>query len=878
MTAQKQTSNLSETDYDKMVETADAGARDPNPLISKALFYVCLLWALFQIYIATPLPFMLDFLLLNNILQRSIHLAFALFLVFCYFPRSKRAPVQQIPVYDWLLGVIGAATCGYILIFYIDIAERAGAVRTTSEIVAAVVGILALLEATRRAIGFPLVVVCCAFILYAFYGYIMPEVISHKGLSINKFVEHMWFSTEGVFGLPLGVSNSFIFLYVVFGTLLERAGAGSYFIRMSFALLGHLKGGPAKAAVVSSAMTGIISGSAIANVVTTGTFTIPLMKKMGFSAEKAGAIEVSSSINGQLMPPIMGAAAFIMTEFIGISYFEVIKHAFLPAVLAYFGLYCIVHIEALKTNMPTLRRAVEKPFGARMVGIFLGVLAVIISMSLVYFFFSLIKHIFGGYTSIVVICTLVAAFLAMTKVAARYQDPSADQQILDSMVMPAMLPTFLSGMYYLLPVGVLIWCLMVERWSPELSVIWAIAVIISQMVAQKPLIRLMQGHQVRLFEFIGAIGEVAVALARGARNMVTVVIAMAAAGIIVGVVSATGLGLLMSEIVQTVSGGNVVIMLLMTAVLCVILGMGLPTTANYIVVASVMANSLVILAAQNGLSIPLIAIHLFVFYFGLISGTTPPVAVDAYAGAAVAGSNPVKTCIQAFIYDLRTSLLPFIFVFNQQLLLMGFDHWWEIVLTLAAAAMAMMAFASATQRFYKVRNRWWETVAMLLIAFTLLRPGYWLDMVQAPYYHIELSELEQAVSQEPDEAMLLLHVKGENISGEEVSRNVLLPLGKKDADAEKRLLHNTGLDIEIDGESWVAADIRLNSPAQTAGIEFDWQIVWAKLQAERFAKQWFYIPAAGLFWLIFVLQSRRKMKRNGLNQEVRQKAGDALAV
>jgi len=869
MTVQKEKSNLSETDYEKMVEVADAGAREPSPLISKALFYVCLLWALFQIYIATPLPFMLDFLLLNNILQRSIHLAFALFLVFCYFPRSKRTPVHRIPVYDWLISIAGVATCGYTLVFYIDIAERAGAVRTIPEIVVAVVGILALLEATRRAIGFPLVVVCCVFVFYAFFGYIMPEVISHRGISINKFVEHMWFTTEGVFGLPLGVSNSFIFLYVVFGTLLERAGAGSYFIRMSFALLGHLKGGPAKAAVVSSAMTGIISGSAIANVVTTGTFTIPLMKKMGFSAEKAGAIEVSSSINGQLMPPIMGAAAFIMTEFIGISYFEVIKHAFLPAVLAYFGLYCIVHIEALKTNMPTLRRAVEIPLVTRMVSIFLGVIAIIISMSLVYFFFSLLKYLFGNYTYLVVICILVAAFLAMAKVAARYQDPDADRKILESMVMPALLPTFLSGLYYLIPVGVLIWCLMVERRSPELSVIWAIAAIISQMIAQKPIIRFMQGHKLRLLEFIDAIGEVAVALSRGARNMVTVVIAMAAAGIIVGVVSATGLGLLMSEIVQTVSGGNVVVMLLMTAVLCVILGMGLPTTANYIVVASVMANSLVILAAQNGLSIPLIAIHLFVFYFGLISGTTPPVAVDAYAGAAVAGSNPIKTCIQAFIYDLRTSLLPFIFVFNQQLLLMGFDHWWEIVLTLAAAAMAMLAFASATQRFYKVPNRWWETVAMLLIAFTLLRPGYWLDLVQAPYYRIELSILEQAVTREPDGALLLLHVEGENISGEEVSRNVLMPLGKKGADGKKRLLESSGLDLETDGDRWVVSDVRLNSPAQTAGVAFDWEIVWAKLQAERFAKQWFYLPAAGLFWLIFFLQSRRKMKLNGVNQGVR---------
>lgn len=847
-------------ELDKMVETADAGGRNPGIGTKKVLFTICLIWALFQIYIATPLPFITDFLLLNNILQRSVHLAFAMLLIFCYFPVTKNRSLNKIPVYDLLLGIIGAATCSYTLVFYADIAERAGAARNLPEIIAASIGLLALVEATRRAIGLPLVIVCGLFVSYAFFGYAMPDIISHRGLSIDKFVEHMWFSTEGVFGLPLGVSNSFIFLYVVFGTLLEKAGAGSFFIRMSFSLLGHLKGGPAKAAVVSSAMTGMISGSAIANVVTTGTFTIPLMKKMGFSSEKAGAIEVSSSINGQLMPPIMGAAAFIMTEFIGISYFEVIKHAFLPAVLAYFGLYCIVHLEALKTDMPTLRRAVEKPFVNRLLGIGLGVLAMIISVSVIYLLFSFLKQVFGSHTYIVVILILVTAFLLMVKIASRYQDSEADKKILKTMIMPDFLPTFLSGVYFLLPVGVLIWCLMIERWSPELSVIWAIAVITGQMIAQGPLMTFFQNKRVHGSLFIDGIKHVATALSKGARNMVTVVIAMAAAGIIVGVVSATGLGLLMSEIVQTVSGGNVLIMLIMTAVLCVILGMGLPTTANYIVVASVMANSLVTIAAQNGLFIPLIAVHLFVFYFGLISGTTPPVAVDAYAGAAVAGSNPVKTCIQAFIYDLRTSLLPFIFIFNQHLLLMGFGHWSEVVMTLVAAALAMIAFASATQGFYKVKNHWWETVAMLMIAFTLLRPGFWLDRFQEPYYQIELPQMVTLVEHEPRDSKLLLNVKGENISGDIVSRNILVSLGDKEKIGRDRFRDATGIDLEIIDGIYTIDSIHLNSPAQKAGSEVGWEIVRAKLQNDRIAKQWFYIPAIALLGLISVLQSRRKLK------------------
>ncbi len=855
----------SKEELEDMVESADAGGRKPRKTVAAILFSIGLCWSLFQIYIATPLPFITDFLLLTNLEQRAIHLAFALCLVFCYFPAFKRASTTKIPVYDLILVLASLFACLYIIANYTHIALRGGAARSEMEIIVAVVGLIVLLEATRRAVGPPLVIVGILFILYALFGRYTPEIVSHGGISTNRFIEHMWFSTEGVFGLPIGVSNSFIFLYVLFGTLLDRAGAGAYFIRLSFSLFGHLKGGPAKAAVVSSAMTGLISGSAIANVVTTGTFTIPLMKKMGFSPEKAAAIEVSSSINGQIMPPVMGAAAFIMTEYVGISYFEVIKHAFFPAILAYFGLYCIVHFEAVKLKMPTFSRAAtETTLGRKILAIGMGISAVIISLCITFFLLTAIKTVCGDYTLPVIILFIAITFLFLAKVATRYENHAGNRDITLDKVMPELLPTFLSGIYFLMPVAVLIWCLMIERWSPELSVIWAIAMISIQIVFQKQVMHLMRGEKLMISEVITSSWELIQALSRGARNMASVVIAMAAAGIIVGVVSVTGLGMMMVQVVEVVSGGSIMGMLVFTAVMCIVLGMGLPTTANYIVVASVMAGPLVTLAAQNGIVIPLIAVHLFVFYFGLISGTTPPVAVDAYAGAAVAGSNPVQTCLYAFYYDLRTSLLPFFFIFNPHLLLLGFDHWWEVVVSVIAAIFAMMAFASGTQNYFLVKNRKWESLAMILIAFSLIRPGFWLDKFQDPYEAVPLAELTKTISTQPDNQMMRFKFKGENFAGEEVDRFVLLSLGDKESDGAVRLKENTGLVLATENDKVLIDDIWFGSKAQQTGIDYGWELLWAEVEVERNAKQWFYLPAFGLLFMIWYLQRNRRMADSSL--------------
>ncbi|WP_372803336.1 TRAP transporter permease, partial [Paracoccus seriniphilus] len=711
------------TDHARLIEENDLGGRNLTGKAHLTIAGVALLWSLYQLWIASPFPFWFDFLILNDTLQRSIHLAFALALAFLTFPATARSRKDGIPTLDIVLCLIAVATCIYTVVNYESVVLRSGGARTQLEFVVAFAGLGLLLEATRRALGLPMVIIGLVFIGYAFLGPHMPEIISHRGLSLNRFTEHMWLSTEGVFGLPLGVSSGFIFLYVLFGSLLDKAGAGNYFIQLSFGLLGHLRGGPAKAAVISSALTGMISGSAIANVVTTGTFTIPLMKRVGFSAEKAGAIEVSSSINGQIMPPIMGAAAFLMAEFVGISYFEVITHAFIPAFISYFGLYCIVHIEALKGRMAVLERAVTYSGTQRLMRSILTITLLSGVGFGLYLLFEAIGAVFGDNALIVTVLLLAGLYIGLIWVSRRYPEIEVDDPEAPLLRVPAALPIFLAGLFYILPIGVLVWCLMIERFSPALSVSWAILSIFVLLLTQKPLLALAHRRPVGAALWQSGAEDLVSGLIVGARNMTGVAVAMAAAGIIVGVVSATGLGLLMTEIIQTLSGGSFFLMMLLTAGMCVVLGMGLPTTANYIVVAAIMANPFVTLAAEHGIDVPPIAVHLFVFYFGLLSGTTPPVAIDAFAGAAVARSDPLRTSLIAFVYGLRTAILPFIFVLNPALLLIGVESAWHLGLVVGSSIVAMVVFAAGTQGYFFARSRLWESAVLVVVAILLLRPA-----------------------------------------------------------------------------------------------------------------------------------------------------------
>ncbi len=853
------TSNRAE--LDDLISEHDTGARDPSGVVRRIVLGVALLWPLFQLYIASPLPFVTGFGLIDDSQQRAIHLAFALFLGFMLFPAFSSSPRKYIPLYDWVLAIAAAGCSLYILVFFQDVVENAGGKRTPAEMITALLGIALVLEITRRVLGLSLIIVAVVFSAYVFVGPMLPDLVSHRGFSLNRYVDHMWLTTEGVFGLPLGVSNSFIFLFVLFGALLDKGGAGNFFIKLSFSLLGHLRGGPAKAAVVSSGMTGLISGSAIANVVTTGTFTIPLMKRIGFSGEKAGAIEVSSSINGQIMPPVMGAAAFLMTEFVGISYFEVVLHAFVPAIVSYIGLFYIVHLEAVKANMPILAKVRESTL-LQSLGRFLfgfGIVALI--AGLVYGVATVIGAVAGAYAATVAGGAMVGLYLWLLRIAARYPELEIDDPNDPLIEIPKLKPTLMAGLHFALPIGVLIWCLMVQRLSPGLAVSWAIVVMTAIILTQKPLLAWFRGDLSGMGKLWEGAWDLFEGFVAGSRNMVGIAVAMGAAGIIVGVVSLTGLGLLMTEVINVVSGGNVMLMLVFTAVMCVVLGMGLPTTANYIVVASVMAQPLVTLAAQNGMIIPLFAVHLFVFYFGLMSGTTPPVAVDSFAGAAVARSDPMKTSIQAFYYSLRTAILPFIFVFNPEMLLLGIDSWPNAVLIILSSTVAMCVFAAATQGFFLVKSYKLESALLVVVALSLLRPGFWLDVVQPPFRAVDPATIHEVVKNAQPNAQIQMLMTGENFSGDMIERMVAIPLGQPGADGKARLLAATGLSLRFDPDGVYVDDVAFNSPAQKWGVDFDWKILMFNAPTTRISKNWFYIPVYAVLAILMFWQLSRRRKQ-----------------
>ncbi|MFL9814096.1 TRAP transporter permease [Stutzerimonas sp. VN223-3] len=835
----------------------DVGARLPEGAMAKMIAGLALLWSLFQLWIASPLPFMLRFGVLNDTETRSIHLAFALLLAFLAYPAFKRSPRNRVPLTDIALGLVAAASAAYLFIFYEQLANRPGNL-TTADLVTACIGIPLLLEATRRALGPPLAVIALIFIIYSLAGPYMPGLLAHRGVSFTAMANHQWITTEGVFGIALGVSTSFVFLFVLFGALLDRAGAGHYFIQLAFGLLGHMRGGPAKAAVVSSALTGMISGSSIANVVTTGTFTIPMMKKVGFSKEKAGAVEVASSVNGQIMPPVMGAAAFLMVEYVGIPYVEIIKHAFLPATISYIALFYIVHLEALKQNMQPIGSRQPKPWLRRLTGFAFGA-ALICGLSLaVYYGLGWLKPVLGDYALPGISVLLALAYLALLKVAASNPPLAAEDPDKPLEELPNTRAVLLSGLHFMLPVVVLVWCLMVERLSPGLSAFWGTVMLVIILLTQRPLLTWMRrdgSHQHG--SFMDGVVDLREGLIAGARNMIGIGIATAAAGIIVGAVSQTGVGLVLADLVEMLSMGNLFLMLLLVAVFSLILGMGLPTTANYIVVSSLLAPVVVALGQQNGLIVPLIAVHLFVFYFGIMADVTPPVGLASFAAAAVSKGDPIKTGITAFYYSLRTAALPFLFIFNTDLLLIDVGLWHGILIFMVATG-AMLIFAAGTQGFFLVRNRWYESVLLLLVAFTLFRPGFWMDMVHDPYRDIPPAQLTQALEVVDEDSQLRLRIRGEDAVGD--MREFSLLLAVPDGASGEEKLEKIGLmTYEQDGKVLVD-NVTFGSPAAELGLEFDQEILAVRAPTDRVAKEWMWLPGLALFGLVIWMQRRRRLR------------------
>ncbi|WP_052341726.1 TRAP transporter permease [Salinarimonas rosea] len=867
----------SKRELDDLVAKADTGARNPRGPIGLAVTGIALAWALFQLYIASPLPFLASQLtglplVLNDAQIRPIHLGFALFLAYCAYPAFSRSPRDRIPILDLVLAAAATYCALYIFIFYREISARPG-LPTTADLAAAGAGLVLLLEATRRALGPPLAIVAIVFLLYVFFGSaaFLPDVIQWGGASFSRAMDQMWLTSGGVFGVALGVSASFVFLFVLFGSLLDKAGAGNFFIKLAFALLGHLRGGPAKAAVLSSMMTGLISGSSIANVVTTGTFTIPLMKRVGFSAEKAGSVEVASSVNGQIMPPVMGAAAFLMVEYVGIPYTEVITHAFLPAVISYIALLYLVHLEALKNAMPALPKRVVHPLPTALLRAGITIASIVILAGLVYVSIRGVQAILPSVSTPVLLALVAAIYVGLIWLASKGPDLEIDDPDAPVLELPIATEVLKTGLHYILPIVVLVWFLMIEQRSPGLSAFYAVVLLVVILLTQKPLkalFRRVRGAQVGA-AFREGVADLTQGLILGSRNMIGIACATATAGIIVGAVTLTGIGQVMAEFVEFLSGGNILLILVFTALISLVLGMGLPTTANYIVVATLMAPVIVELGQANGIIIPLIAAHLFVFYFGIMADVTPPVGLASFAAAAVSRGDPLKTGFTAFFYSLRTVLLPFIFVFNTNLLLIDVG-WVQGIWVFLKATAAMLVFAAATQAFFLVRNRIWETVALLLVAFLLLRPGFLIDQIVPPYEPLPAAQVEDAIAGTPEGGIIRIGVSGPRFSDLEVEQRTLaFTLPDAALDPATRLEQATGLVYVIEGERVLLEEpFDPRSPGGRTLGHLDFYdpdnpvvITAVEVPVEQPARAWSYLPAALLFGLVWLAQSRRARRQ-----------------
>ena len=744
----------------------------------KVVSAIAIIWSLFQLWYASPFPFMLNIGMFKGLPARAIHLGFALTLAFLIYPVAKG---KKISFFDIIISFVGAFSCLYIYFFYDQLVERGGVLLSLKitdtfnfpvELILGGCGILILLEATRRAIGLPLVIIATCFLLFSYFGRYAPEIISHGGLSLNRLVGFQWLDQEAIFGIPIGVSVDFIFLFVLFGALLETAGGGKYFLDLAFAMVGKMRGGPAKAAILGSGMTGLISGSSIANTVTTGTFTIPIMKKTGFSKEKAGAIEVSSSVNGQIMPPVMGAAAFVMASFIGVTYFEIVKHAFLPAIISYIALFYISHLEALKLNLKGM----------------------------------------------------------------------------DDADVPNLKKTFLSGIHFLIPIFVLIYTLVYLRFTASYSIFYATITLILV-----NLINLIIKNNYSKDSFKEWFNQTIVGFEKGALNMVAVGIAIATAGIIVGAVGSTGLSTNLIIVIESIAKDNVTILLFLTIILCLLLGMGLPTTANYVVVASLMATVLVDVGNASGFIFPLIAVHLFVFYFGLMADVTPPVGLASYAAAGISGGDPLRTGVQAFWYSLRTGILPIVFLFNHELLLIGIENIWHGLVVIITSLIGILVFTSATQGWFVNKLKWYEIIIFLIISISLLSPDFVLNKFYPKYNYEKISKINSLKLDSEKE--IQIKITRPSLYGERYKLFVI----SKNTFEDHFTLEDYGITLLEQDEKIIVDNLKWNGEAKKNGFEMGDYISEFKIEnSDRPSKNIVYPIALILLVICGYFNIRRK--------------------
>ena len=612
--------------------------------LGKFIAALAIAFSVFQVYTAA-------FGVLDAMIQRAIHLSFGLALIYLLYPSSKKWPRNKLHPLDALLAVAGAAAPLYIVTFYQQLVLRAGTT-TPMDIVIGVLGILLVIEATRRVVGLPIVIIACIFILYAFAGPLIPGRLAHRGARVDTLIGHLFFTTEGIFGIPLGVSSTFIFLFILFGAYLEKTGLGQFFIDISNSIAGWASGGPAKVAVLSSGLMGTVSGSSVANVVGTGSFTIPMMKKLGYKPEFAGAVEATASTGGQLMPPIMGAAAFLMAEFTGIPYARIIGAAVIPAVLYYFGVWAGVHLEAKRLGLRGMKREDLPKFKA-----------------------------------------------------------------------------LLKKSYLMLPLVAIIY-LLVTGYTPMRAAL--IAIILS--ITTAGIASIINWIRKKPVDFQWK--DIVIGLEAGARSALGVLAATACAGIIIGVVTLTGLGLKLGSSLVALANGKLFLTLVFTMITSIILGMGVPTTANYVITSTIAAPAIMMILTAMNPSIdpyaPLIVLpaHMFAFYFGIIADVTPPVALAAFAGAGIAKANPMKTGLTASKLAIAAFLVPYIFVYNPKMLGIG-ASFLDMVWILLTSGIGIIGVSSGVMGYLTRQMRIWERPIFIIGGILLVTPGLATDAIGA---------------------------------------------------------------------------------------------------------------------------------------------------
>lgn len=627
----------------------ESNKREMTGVWDKIISAICILFAIFQLYTAT-------FGVLDAHLQRAIHLAFGFLLIFLLYPARKSWSRNKMHPLDVAFALVGAASALYLVVNYQELVLRAG-MNNETDFIVGLIGTLMVFEAARRVVGWPMIIVAFCFLLYAFLGPYIPGIMAHRGVELQEMFDHLYFTTEGIFGTPMGVSSTFIYLFILFGAYLEATGLGKFFIDLANAIAGWAAGGPAKVAVLSSGLMGTVSGSSVGNVAGTGAFTIPMMKKLGYRPAFAGAVEAAASTGGQLMPPVMGAAAFLMAEFVGVPYFDVVKAAVIPAMLYYIGVWLGVHYEAKKFGLKGTPRDQLPKFGA----------------------------------------------------------------------------LFMEKGHLAIPLVVIVY-LLVSGYTPMRAALAAIALTIICASLRK---------STRI-----SFGQIVQGLIDGSKGVLGVLIACATAGIIIGVVTKTGVGLKVATALLDLAGGQLLPAMFFTMITSLILGMGVPTTANYVITSTIAAPALV------QMNVPVLAAHMFAFYFGIVADVTPPVALAAYAGAGIAGANPMRTGVIAAKLAIAAFIVPYIFVLAPELLMINAT---PLTITYSAvtaiigmwgASMAMIGFC---QNLLNLPQR----LMFLVGGICMIIPGTLTDaigigLIAVAYLWQRTNKIKGAVKQEED--------------------------------------------------------------------------------------------------------------------------------